>query len=64
MLKAPWPPRTSDGARIAAPAHIERALGDAWGERRLIAHWNGLIAGTGAAWCTGPGTAVLTDPHQ
>eukprot|EP00969_Alexandrium_andersonii_P343499 15183046-Alexandrium_andersonii.AAC.1 len=47
-----------------ASLHIEQALGDAWGERRLIAHRSGLLTGTGDAWCTGPGSAAFTDPHQ
>eukprot|EP00969_Alexandrium_andersonii_P014165 617492-Alexandrium_andersonii.AAC.1 len=64
MLKAPWLLSTQDGAHTMVPLHIEQALDDARGERRLIAHWNGLLAGTGEAWCTGPGSAVFTDPHH
>eukprot|EP00969_Alexandrium_andersonii_P014253 621118-Alexandrium_andersonii.AAC.1 len=61
MLKAPWLLRTPDGTRIVIPLHIEQAPDDARGERRLIAHWNGLITGTGDAWRTGPGSAAFTD---
>eukprot|EP00969_Alexandrium_andersonii_P303317 13408617-Alexandrium_andersonii.AAC.1 len=38
--------RDRDGTHAVAPRHIEQALDDAWGQRRLIAHWNGPVSYT------------------
>eukprot|EP00969_Alexandrium_andersonii_P004653 200734-Alexandrium_andersonii.AAC.1 len=64
MLKVPWILSARDGSHTAVPLHIEQALDEAWGERRLTAHWKGLLSGTGDAWCTGPGSASFTDPYH
>eukprot|EP00969_Alexandrium_andersonii_P281662 12451229-Alexandrium_andersonii.AAC.1 len=49
MLRAPWLLSARDGSHTVAPRHIEEAIDEVWGERRLTAHWNGLLSGTGEA---------------
>eukprot|EP00969_Alexandrium_andersonii_P086103 3796297-Alexandrium_andersonii.AAC.1 len=61
MIGAHWVLTGREGTHVTVLPHIERALDEAWAERRLTAHWNGLISGPGDPWCAGPASATFTD---